>query len=261
MNTINCFSKDVMDQLGYYVYRLIDPRNGQTFYVGKGQRNRVFAHINDALKNYQNESYEEDKNENNENKDLDKMQTIREIRKEGLEVIHIIHRWGLTDKEAFEVEAALIDAYAGLTNIQVGHNSDRGVTNAAVLQKNLSAKQYDEPDNIKYIIIKIRNETVSNYQEEHPNISHEDCIYEATRSCWVISVERAKTYDYVLGVIDGIVKGVYKVKEWKQVKDTNRYEFEREDIETEVVNYFINKRIPDEYTKKGSPNPIQYCRK
>ena len=65
----------------------------------------------------------------------------------------------------------------------------------------------------------------------------------------------------MLGVIDGIVNGVYKVKEWKQVKDTNRYEFEREDIEKEVVNYFINKRIPDEYTKKGSSNPIQYCRK
>ena len=257
MDTFNGFSKDVMDKLGYYVYRLIDPRNGQTFYVGKGQRNRVFAHINDALKNYQNESYSVESEDNISNK----IQTIREIRNEGLEVIHVIHRWGLTDKEAFEVEAALIDAYAGLTNIQAGHNSDRGVTNAAVLQKNLSAKQYDEPDNIKYIIIKIRNETVSNYQEEHPNISHEDCIYEATRSCWVISVERAKTYDYVLGVIDGIVKGVYKVKEWKQVKDTNRYEFEREDIETEVVNYFINKRIPDEYTKKGSSNPIQYCRK
>jgi hypothetical protein len=28
------FTKEVADALGYYVYRLIDPRNGQTFYVG-----------------------------------------------------------------------------------------------------------------------------------------------------------------------------------------------------------------------------------
>ena len=44
------FTKEVIDQLQYYVYRLIDPRTGQTFYVGKGKGNRVFAHVNDALK-------------------------------------------------------------------------------------------------------------------------------------------------------------------------------------------------------------------
>ena len=27
------------------VYRLIDPRNGETFYVGRGKGNRVFSHI------------------------------------------------------------------------------------------------------------------------------------------------------------------------------------------------------------------------
>ncbi|WP_250481199.1 hypothetical protein [Caballeronia sp. GAOx1] len=27
------------------MYRLIDPRNGETFYVGKGKENRVFQHI------------------------------------------------------------------------------------------------------------------------------------------------------------------------------------------------------------------------
>jgi len=30
------FSPEIHDKIGYYVYRLIDPRNGQTFYVGKG---------------------------------------------------------------------------------------------------------------------------------------------------------------------------------------------------------------------------------
>lgn len=49
------FSKGVTDKLGYYVYRLIDPRNGQTFYVGKGKGNRVFDHVNDALKDEEND--------------------------------------------------------------------------------------------------------------------------------------------------------------------------------------------------------------
>ena len=36
------FTAEVTEQLKYYVYRLIDPRNGQTFYVGKGKGNRLY---------------------------------------------------------------------------------------------------------------------------------------------------------------------------------------------------------------------------
>ena len=39
---INEFPSEVIKELGYYVYRLIDPRNGETFYVGKGKGNRIF---------------------------------------------------------------------------------------------------------------------------------------------------------------------------------------------------------------------------
>ena len=35
-------------KMNYYVYRLIDPRNGETFYVGKGKGNRVFQHMKGA---------------------------------------------------------------------------------------------------------------------------------------------------------------------------------------------------------------------
>ena len=43
------FTKEIADKLRFYVYRLIDPRNGETFYVGKGKGNRVFAHAADEL--------------------------------------------------------------------------------------------------------------------------------------------------------------------------------------------------------------------
>ncbi len=42
------FPSDVAAKLKFYVYRLIDPRNGETFYVGKGKGNRVFSHIRAA---------------------------------------------------------------------------------------------------------------------------------------------------------------------------------------------------------------------
>jgi hypothetical protein len=34
--------------MSFYVYRLIDPRDGSAFYVGKGTRNRAWSHEHDA---------------------------------------------------------------------------------------------------------------------------------------------------------------------------------------------------------------------
>src|SRR5437762_8658205 len=90
------FPADVASKLGTYVYRLIDPRNGETFYVGKGQGNRVFAHI------HEEQSLDGDELS-------DKLKRIRDIRLAGFEVAHVIHRHGMNEQTGFEVEAALMD--------------------------------------------------------------------------------------------------------------------------------------------------------
>ena len=82
------FTNEVIEQLNYYVFRLVDPRNGQTFYVGKGKGNRIFAHVNCELDSYYDINYL-DKNEEQENL---KYQTIRDITNANLSVINIIHR-------------------------------------------------------------------------------------------------------------------------------------------------------------------------
>ncbi len=71
--------------------------------MGKGKGNRVFAHMRGEVA-----AADDDELLSN------KLKQLREIRLAGLEVIHVIHRHGIADeKTAYEVEAALIDAYPG----------------------------------------------------------------------------------------------------------------------------------------------------
>src|SRR5438309_92458 len=123
------FSKHVSDKLGYYVYRLIDPRNGETFYVGKGVGNRVFAHVKGEV------GADDDELTN-------KVLRIRQIRVAGFEVAHVVHRHGLSEEQALEVEAALIDAYPEATNQIGGRASDeRGLMHAKQIIERYEAKE------------------------------------------------------------------------------------------------------------------------
>lgn len=242
---INEFSNEVISKLNYYVYRLIDPRNGQTFYVGKGKGNRVFQHVKCAIDYYDgvDETSDDDPN---------KLRIIKDILDEGLEVIHVIQRWNLTEKEAFEVESALIDAYQGLSNLQNGHHTEYGVTNADTLEKRLSLKEYDEPTDFKYIIIKVREWRLEELFERFPDTYR----YESTRYAWKIRPKSTTEYPYVFSVTNGIVKEVYKVHDWYLVEDRKRYAFNGELASKEILDRFVNKRIPDKYVKKGMASPV-----
>ena len=236
MKEITKFSDETAERLGYYVYRLIDPRNGRTFYVGKGKGNRVFEHIKCALK------------ENSSEENL-KYKIIKEIKLAGLDVLHVIHHHGLTEKEALIVESAVMDCYDGLSNIQGGYDFDRGVANAITLEERYSAKPYDEPDDINYMIIKIKQKT----------IDERGGIYEATRSAWHINPKNAKKCTYVLSSLYGLVKAVYEVDGWRQCEGSDgKWEFDAHPAPKEISDIFVGKRIPDYYKPKGSQNPIAY---
>ena len=98
------FSKAALAKLNvccncYYVYRLIDPRTFETFYVGKGSGNRVFQHSKDAEKLISKKLGDKD------DEISLKIKQIKDIKATGKEVICLIHRWGLTEDEAYEVES------------------------------------------------------------------------------------------------------------------------------------------------------------
>lgn len=252
MEELKRFSPEVIKQLGCYVYRLIDPRDGQTFYVGKGKGNRIFAHVYDALKHYEGESYE------TEADDIDntKLNRIREIKRAGLNVIHVIQRWGMDDETAFQVEAALIDCYAGLSNAVAGHGNEYGVSNALELERRLSLKVYDEPK-FKYMIIKTTQERIeSDFCKDKP-----DPLYEATRSAWKVNPDRAERYPYIFSVINGVVKAVYEVEYWEPADNREkRYQFIGHPAPEEICCQVVGMRIPEYYSKKGMAAPFLYSK-
>ena len=239
--SLQAFPAEVVDELRYYVYRLIDPRNGETFYVGKGKGNRVFAHCK-ALEN----EIEDEASE--------KLTRIREIINTGFEVGHVIHRHGMDEKTAFEVEAALIDAYPGLSNLAGGFgNADRGVMHADEI---IERYQMEEAKfEHKALLINVNHSSESS------------SLYEATRYAWKISVKKAKRADVVLAVTRGTIIGAFFADDWLPADEEhfpgreavkNRYGFVGRQASREITDLYCRKRLPDQYLKRGASNPIKY---
>lgn len=186
-----------------------------------------------------------------------KLRIIRDITEEGLQVIHVIQRWNLTEKEAKEVEAALIDCYQGLSNIQRGyHSDDFGVTNAQMLISRFSRKTYDEPKYFKYLIIKVQQWRLDDLFVTYSV----NARYEATRWCWRIRPRSIKEYPYVFSVTGGIVREVYQLDRWILTDEGGRYAFEGHVADESIRQQFVDKRIPDIYSKKGMASPVLFSK-
>lgn len=236
---ISSFPPGVAEKLKTYVYRLIDPRNGETFYVGKGQGNRVFAHIREDV---------EADDPNN------KLRRIRVIRLAGFEVAHVIHRHGMEEETAFEVEAALIDAYPGLTNVATGvGNSEYGAMHAKEIIRRYAA----EPAVFQHkaLLISVNRSAA------------DTSLYEATRYAWKVSLPKARQAEVILATLQGLIVGAFTATQWLEATSANfpgrepvpgRYGFIGEEAPEAIKRLYVGRRVPDEYRKPGSANPIKY---
>ena len=235
------FAADVAHKLMTYVYRLIDPRNGETFYVGKGKGNRVFSHIRAE------EGLEGDEIDN-------RLKRIREIRLAGFEVAHVIHRHGMDDKTAFEVEAALIDAYPGLTNIVGGTG---GTDYGAMHAKEIIRRYAAEPAVFRHkaLLISVNRSAVAR------------SLYDATRYAWKISKSKAKQAEVVLATMQGLIVGAFIAHDWLEATAANfpgrdgvpgRLGFVGEEAGEDLKRLYVGKRVPDEFRKRAAANPIKY---
>ena len=237
------FPADVASKLKSYVYRLIDPRNGETFYVGKGKGNRVFSHVCGEREL--------------EGDDIDnKTNRIRKIRLAGFEVAHVIHRHGMDEETAFEVEAALIDAYLGLTNIAGGVGGDYGVMHAEEIVRRYSA----EPAVFRHkaLLISVNRSAA------------ERSLYDATRYAWKVSKVKAKQAEVVLATVQGLIVGAFIAHDWLEATAKNfpdhaegagvpgRLGFIGKEASDDTKKLYVGKRVPDRYRKRGAANPIKY---
>ena len=240
---IDSFPQEVVEALRCYVYRLIDPRNGETFYVGRGKEQRVFSHVNGAIDD-----------EGQDGADP-KLERIHEIRALGMDVVRIIHRHGMSEAAAKEVEAALIDAYPGLVNRVAGSGSrDRGTRHVSEIVLEHSAEEFvvEEP----LILISIGR------------LWKERGVYEAVRGVWELDMERAKKRKLVLAHVRGVVRGAYRPTKWLKGTAENfpldrgllpeRIGFEGDPAGPEVWEKYVGKRVPEKYRKRGAQNPARY---
>ncbi|WP_333684672.1 LEM-3-like GIY-YIG domain-containing protein [Pontibaca methylaminivorans] len=267
MSDASSFPTGVGEKLLFYVYRLIDPRNGETFYVGKGRGNRVFQHVNAVRASDVSDDGVTDGTIDDQVPDDDeslKVQRILDIRRAGLGVIHIIHRHGIEDaRTAFEVEAALIDVYAGLANAVSGHHSnDRGPMHALEIINKYALPEV-VPRNDKLMLININS-------ADH---NSDDELLDRVRFEWRVSKERAQEAELVLAVIRGVVHGVFVPEEWLPAipqhfpgprfsadPSSRRFGFNGYKASDNIWDYYVGtqgKRLPETMRFKGQ-NPIRY---
>lgn len=100
----------------YFVYALIDPRDGSIFYIGKGKGDRPYRHLSEAKSGISCNPY--------------KIRKINNILKAGYDCYEIkyLHK-NLTEKEAFELEIKEIASHDNLTNISLGGDGGDNISN------------------------------------------------------------------------------------------------------------------------------------
>lgn len=142
--------------MNYYVYHLINPKDGSPFYVGKGILNRMYIHEIDTLNG----------NVPHNNKLL--YNKIKKVLKESGKINYKIISENLTEKESFSLEIDEIKKYGRkynktgiLCNLTDGGEGMSGLIHTKETKRKLSIKAR-KPEKIKISIENFKRATEKN---------------------------------------------------------------------------------------------------
>jgi uncharacterized protein len=201
------FRPGVGEKIGYYVYLLTDPRDGDVYYVGKGTGNRCFAHVKEARKTVADSV-----------RDYPKLARIREIEASGHGVRIDILRHGLTEPDALLVESVAIDLvnlldHSGIDNRVAGHHAfELGFMSVAEMNARYGSSPVRIDTDHRVMLIRI------NRLFDHRMTDEE--LYEATRKWWRVGAHTRTlgtplAPEWAMSVYGGIVRAVYRIQGWE----------------------------------------------
>jgi hypothetical protein len=256
------FTPLTRDALGWYVYLLCDPRDGQAFYVGKGRGDRAFAHARDALDVADHPELQTAKHDR-----------ILDIQAAAMEPTVLILRHAIKSPEqAYEIESAAIDLVNRfqpglLLNVVLGHHhAQHGLMSAEEVETLYAAQPAPEPECVLLL--------VSLNHQWTPTITAAD-LRKYTTGWWRAGGVQRRQPKYILGVHNGVVRSAYRVRSWRlraegdwswtpqDEIDRNRWGFEVADapemsawIRTSVKRYLTARQWSIRYVEPGSASPL-----
>jgi hypothetical protein len=267
MDGSNAWHPGVAEQLKYYVYLLIDPRDQQVFYVGKGQGDRCFQHVVEARKTTADSAG-----------DYPKLVRIRDIERAGLQVTIELLRHGLEDEQtAFAVEAAAIDllgriysqeasfvdpSWARVLDVRIhGQARGKGLTLVDEANSAYGARVVEFDPSHRIMLVRVA-------RQFHPGIGDE-ALYKATREWWKIARYRRDggrhSPQWAFAVYRGVIRAVYRIDQWVGPTEEelvaaptikNRWAFNGV-LDSEMSNRYLFADVT-QWLPQSAQNPIRY---
>lgn len=217
---------EVGKMLNYYVYLLVDPFTNKIFYVGKGENDRVFSHVNDVIKKFKNGSLDNP---------TTKEQIIADILGQGKSPDMYIVRYNLEEREAFLLESTLIEllnsglfnlpqcasdnvSFELLSNIQGGHSLNKGaIGTVGQVYRNLGSKPINLDSKKRAVIPGVGsiNLLVAKLPSYVGIIQNATQRANRTRGDWPLSQTKInrllKDKLYIAAAENGIITAVYEI--------------------------------------------------
>ncbi|MGH3570375.1 MAG: hypothetical protein ACRDUW_00850 [Pseudonocardiaceae bacterium] len=243
--------RQVAEQLGNYVYVLVDPRDSMPFYIGKGIGVRMLQHGIDAAQLSAPGSEDNDETSR-------KIARINIIRATGAEPVIWVLRYSM-GTEYTAVEAAAIDLLMSfpvqpafspdatrvplaephqLTNARREASRGHGITTLAQLIDDLAAPPLTTTAPL--LLITLREWTTleeplpgggtrtgfgfkRTWLNETPRRQDIDVLADATRCWWAINPHSVKTHgiEHAVAVYGGVTRALFRIlpDSWEQLKE------------------------------------------